>query len=474
MAEDYKMLIGGEYVDAKEKFTVSDKHSGEAIGEFPIADEKIYSSAVETAQKGLEELSALPAHRRALILEKISETVESRKEEFTRILCQETGKPHKFASGEVSRAVQTFKFASEVAKSIHGETVPLDAAVGSENRVGFYYREPCGIVGAITPFNYPLNLAAHKLAPSFAAGCSVVLKPASFTPLSSLRLAEVALEAGLPEKAINIIYGPGGTVGEWLSKDERLAAVTFTGSPPVGRRIKELSGVKRVILELGSNSAAIVEPDADLEFAIPRLVTGSFAYSGQVCISVQRIYLQEKIFESFLERFVEKTRKLKIGPPEEETTDIGPMISEGEAKRVQSWIEEAVSAGAKVVTGGKREGVIYHPTVLTEVKPDMKVMSKEVFGPVVCVTPYDSFEDALRMVNDSTYGLQAGVFTRDVNKAFKAIRTLKVGGVIINDYPTYRADNMPYGGVKESGLGREGLKFAVEELTDIKMVVFNL
>jgi len=474
MAEDYKMLIGGEYVDAKEKFTVSDKHSGEAIGEFPIADEKIYSSAVETAQKGLEELSALPAHRRALILEKISETVESRKEEFTRILCQETGKPHKFASGEVSRAVQTFKFASEVAKSIHGETVPLDAAVGSENRVGFYYREPCGIVGAITPFNYPLNLAAHKLAPSFAAGCSVVLKPASFTPLSSLRLAEVALEAGLPEKAVNVIYGPGDTVGEWLSKDERLAAVTFTGSPPVGRRIKELSGLKRVILELGSNSAAIVEPDADLEFAVPRLVTGSFAYSGQVCISVQRIYLQKKIFESFLERFIDKTRKLKIGPPRDEATDIGPMISEGEAKRVQSWIEEAVSGGAKVVTGGKREGVIYHPTVLTEAKPDMKVMSKEVFGPVVCITPYDSFEDALRMVNDSTYGLQAGVFTRDVNKAFKAIKTLKVGGVIINDYPTYRADNMPYGGVKESGLGREGLKFAVEELTDIKMVVFNL
>jgi acyl-CoA reductase-like NAD-dependent aldehyde dehydrogenase len=474
MAEDYKMLIGGEYVDAKEKFTVSDKHSGEAIGEFPIADEKIYSSAVETAQKGLEELSALPAHRRALILEKISQTIESRKEEFTRILCQETGKPHKFASGEVSRAVQTFKFASEVAKSIHGETVPLDAAVGSENRVGFYYREPCGIVGAITPFNYPLNLAAHKLAPSFAAGCSVVLKPASFTPLSSLRLAEVALEAGLPEKAVNLIYGPGGTVGEWLSKDERLAAVTFTGSPPVGRRIKELSGLKRVVLELGSNSAAIVEPDADLEFAVPRLVTGSFAYSGQVCISVQRIYLQKKIFESFLEGFIDKTRKLKIGPPRDETTDIGPMISEGEAKRVQSWIEEAVSGGAKVVTGGKREGVVCHPTVLTEAKPDMKVSSKEVFGPVVCVTPYDSFEEALRMVNDSTYGLQAGVFTRDVNKAFRAVKALKVGGVIINDYPTYRADNMPYGGVKESGLGREGLKFAVEELTDIKMVVFNL
>jgi acyl-CoA reductase-like NAD-dependent aldehyde dehydrogenase len=287
-------------------------------------------------------------------------------------------------------------------------------------------------------------------------------------------LAEVALEAGLPKNAINLIYGPGGTVGEWLSKDERLAAVTFTGSPPVGRRIKELSGLKRVVLELGSNSAAIVEPDADLEFAVPRLVTGSFAYSGQVCISVQRIYLQKEIFESFLERFIDKTRELKIGPPRDETTDIGPMISEGEAKRVQSWIEEAVSGGAKVVTGGKREGAVHYPTVLTEAKPDMKVSSKEVFGPVVCVTPYDSFEEALRMVNDSIYGLQTGVFTRDVNKAFRAIKTLKVGGVIINDYPTYRADNMPYGGVKESGLGREGLKFAVEELTDIKMVVFNL
>lgn len=474
MAQEYKMLIGGKYVDAEKRFSVTDKYSGEVIGEFPVADEWVYESAIETAQRGLEELSALPAHRRALILQKISETLQERKEEFTGVLCQEAGKPYKYASVEVSRAIETFKFASEVAKSIHGETVPLDAATGSENRMGFYLREPCGIVGAITPFNYPLNLVAHKLAPSFAAGCSVVLKPASFAPLLSLRLAEVALEAGLPEKAINVIYGPGSTVGEWLSKDERLAAVTFTGSPPVGRRIKELSGLKRVILELGSNSAAIVEPDADLEFAIPRLVTGSFAYSGQVCISVQRIYLQKEIFESFLERFVEKTRKLKIGPPEDEATDIGPMISEGEAKRVQSWIEEAVSGDAKVVTGGKREGVIYHPTVLTEVKPDMKVVNKEVFGPVVCITPYDSFEDALQMVNDSTYGLQAGVFTRDVNKAFKAIKTLKVGGVIINDYPTYRADNMPYGGVKESGLGREGLKFAVEELTDIKMVVFNL
>lgn len=474
MTQEYKMLIGGEYVDAKEKFTVTDKHSGEAIGEFPIADEKIYRSAVETAQKGLEELSALPAHRRALILQRISETVDARRDEFATTLCQEAGKPHRYSAVEVARAVETFKFASEVAKSIHGETIPLNAATGSENRFGFYFREPCGIVGAITPFNYPLNLVAHKVAPSIAAGCSIVLKPASFTPISSLKLAEVALECGLPKNAMNVIYGPGSTVGEWLSKDERLAAVTFTGSPPVGRRIKELSGLKRVILELGSNSAAIVEPDANLDFAIPRLVGGSFAYSGQVCISVQRIYVRREIFDRFLKEFVSKTEQLKIGPPEDENTDIGPMISEAEAKRVESWVAEAVSAGAKVTTGGKREGIIYPPTVLTEVKPDMKVVCKEIFAPVVSIIPYDGFEEALRRVNDSVYGLQAGVFTSDIGKAFEAIRGIKVGGVIINDYPTYRADNMPYGGVKQSGLGREGLKFTVEELTDIKMVVFNL
>jgi acyl-CoA reductase-like NAD-dependent aldehyde dehydrogenase len=474
MAQEFKLLIGGEWVTASQKIPVLNKYSQETIGFVPICDKENYERAVISAQKGFEIISNLPAYRRSEILQRTSEILNEQKREIAQIICQEAGKAYKHSLLEVERSVQTFKFASEEAKNIHGETVPMDSAVGSEKRIGFYLRFPVGIIGAISPFNFPLNLVAHKVAPAIAAGCSVILKPASFTPLTSLKLGEIMLEAGLPKGALNVIVGSGGTVGEWMVEDERLAMITFTGSPPIGREIKSRSGLKKVTLELGSNSAVIIDEEADLNLALPRCVMGAFAYSGQICISVQRICIHQRIYDKFLKLFIEATKKLKIGDPLDPETDIGPMISEGEAKRCENWVDEAVKEGAKVLIGGKREGVIYHPTIIADVKPQMKVMAQEVFAPVVCVVPFDNFDNAIEMVNDSIYGLQAGIFTKDVDKAFQAVKKIKVGGVIINDVPTYRADQMPYGGVKESGIGREGLKFAIEEMTDIKMVVFNL
>ena len=474
MSRVYKTLIGGKWREGKNFLPVTNKYTHEPIGLVPQTDQETFQEAIRSAQDGFYLISNLPAYERAKILEKTSEKIEQEKDEITRIIAQEAGKAWKHAKAEVERSVQTFKFASEEAKSIHGETVPMDASVGGEKRIGFYLRFPVGIVGAISPFNFPLNLVAHKVAPAIAAGCSVILKPASTTPLTSLKLGEIMTEAGLPDGALNVVIGSGGTVGNWLVTDPRVAMITFTGSPPVGRNIKEKSGLKKVTLELGSNSACIVDESADLDLAIPRCIMGSFAYAGQICISIQRIYIHQKIFDEFTQRFLENTKKLKLGDPLDPNIDVGPMITEEDAKRTAEWVNEAILGGAKILIGGKREGNFYHPTVLTNVKPEMKVMAQEIFAPVVCFVPFDDFSDAVRMADDSIYGLQAGVFTSDIEKAFQAIKGIRIGGVIINDVPTYRADQMPYGGVKESGIGREGLKFAIEEMTDIKMVVFNL
>jgi acyl-CoA reductase-like NAD-dependent aldehyde dehydrogenase len=474
MSEIHKTLIGGKWKEGKDLLKVTNKYTGEVIGAVPLADRKTFEEAMQSAQRGFSLISAMPAYERSRILEKTSRKIEQQADEITRIIAVEAGKAWKHAAAEVARAVQTFKFASEEAKSIRGETVPMDASIGGEKRIGFYLRFPVGVVGAISPFNFPLNLVAHKVAPAIAAGCSVVLKPASTTPLTSLKLGQIMMEAGLPDGALNIVVGSGSTVGNWLVTDERVAMITFTGSPPVGREIKAKSGLKKVTLELGSNSACIIDESADLKLAVPRCIVGSFAYAGQVCISVQRIYVHRKIQEEFTRKFVDATQNLKLGDPLDPDTDVGPMITEQDARRTESWVNEAVSGGAKILIGGKREKNFYHPTVLTDVKPDMKVMALEVFAPVVCLVPFDDFSDAVRMVDDSIYGLQAGVYTSDIENAFEAVKGIKVGGVIVNDVPTYRADQMPYGGVKESGIGREGLKFAVEEMTEIKMVVFNL
>jgi acyl-CoA reductase-like NAD-dependent aldehyde dehydrogenase len=474
MSRAYQALIGGKWRDGKQLLQVTNKYTGQVMGSVPVANKDLFEEAVIAAQQGFSGISRLPAYKRAKILQTTCESIEKNKGEISQIVAAEAGKALKHAQAEVERAVETFKFASEQAKSIHGETVPMDACPGGERRMGFFLRFPVGIIGAISPFNFPLNLVAHKVAPAVAAGCSVILKPASTTPLTALELGRIMMEAGLPDGALNVIVGPGSTVGNWLVADERISMITFTGSPPVGREIKARSGLKKVTLELGSNSACIIDQSADLEAAVPRCITGSFAYAGQICISVQRIYVHQKVWDQFVERFLQGTRRLKLGDPLDPETDVGPMITEQDAKRTESWVSEAVEGGAEILVGGKRDKNFYHPAVLTKVKPDMKVMALEIFAPVVSLVPFDDFSDAVRMVDDSIYGLQAGVFTSNIENAFQAIKGIKVGGVIVNDVPTYRADQMPYGGVKESGIGREGLKFAVEEMTDLKMVVFNL
>ncbi|MGB2980463.1 MAG: aldehyde dehydrogenase family protein, partial [Candidatus Zixiibacteriota bacterium] len=345
MSRVYKTLVGGKWKEGKKLLEVTNKYSGEAIGSVPVTDKQTFEEAVRSAQDGFALISGMPAYERSKILERTSQKIEEKKDEITRIIAMEAGKAWKHAKGEVERSVQTFKFASEEAKSIHGETVPMDAAVGGEKRIGFYLRFPVGIIGAISPFNFPLNLVAHKVAPAVAAGCSVILKPASTTPLTSLKLGEIMMEAGLPDGALNIIVGPGSTVGNWLVTDPRVSMVTFTGSPPVGKDIKQKSGLKKMTLELGANSACIIDQSADLDSAVPRCIVGSFAYAGQVCISVQRIYIHERLFDEFTQRFLKETEKLKLGDPLDPETDVGPMITEGDAVRTESWVKEAVSGG---------------------------------------------------------------------------------------------------------------------------------
>lgn len=468
-----KMLVRGEWVESNKYFELINPYDGQLIAEIPLASGEDVTKAVDSALEGFKEISGVPPHRRADILLKVSSLLIDRKEQIAHTISAESGKPLKYSIGEVDRAAETFRFASEEAKRIHGETIPMGASKGSENRLAFYERFPLGVIGAITPFNFPINLVAHKVAPAIAAGNAIVLKPAEQTPLTALLLGEILLEAGLPPQAIQIVTGDGVT-GAALVNDDRLKMLTFTGSPPVGKEIKAKAGMKKVTLELGSNSGVIIEPDADIDAAVTRSVMGAFANSGQVCISLQRIYLHKEVYEIFKTKFVEKVRGLKKGDPLHGETDIGPLIDRDAADRTGRWVDEAVKEGASVLVGGKGKGAVFEPTVLENVTPEMQVVCGEVFAPIVSLIPYDDFDEALGMVNDSIYGLQAGVYTKDINKAFKAFRELEVGGVIINDVPTYRADHMPYGGVKESGLGREGLKYAVEEMTELKTLVFNL
>ncbi|MBE9503774.1 MAG: aldehyde dehydrogenase family protein [Proteobacteria bacterium] len=468
-----KMLIGGQWTDGSEYFPLINPYNDEVVTEVPLASEEEVEKAVTSALRGFKEISALPSHKRADILLNVSYALIENKENITHTIVKESGKPLKYATGEVGRAAETFRFASEETKRIHGETIPMGASKGSENRMAFYERFPMGIIGAITPFNFPINLVAHKVAPAIAAGNAIVLKPAEQTPLTALKLGKILIHAGLPPEAINIVTGDG-TTGAALVRDERLQMITFTGSPPVGREIKARAGMKKVTLELGSNSGVIIEPDADIDAAVDRSVMGAFANSGQVCISLQRIYLHREIYNSFRDRFVEKVRALKCGDPMSPETDIGPLIDKDAVKKTGEWLKEAVREGARILCGGKGENGFFEPTVLDNTSRDMKVICGEVFAPVVSLIPYDSFDEALGEVNDSIYGLQAGVYTNDINKAFNAFKTLDVGGVIINDVPTYRADHMPYGGVKESGTGREGLRYAIEEMTELKTMIFNL
>ena len=453
---------------------VTDKFTGLEIGRLPVAGAAEVDAAVGRAQAAYPSWSTTPAHRRAAILSRAAALIEERGERFTETIAREAGKAWKHAANEVARSVETFTFASEEAKRLHGETVPMDASVFGDNRIGFYLRAPLGVVSAITPFNFPLNLVAHKVAPALAAGNTLVLKPAEETPLTAVLMADCLREAGLPEGVLELVHGDGPVTGEALVRHPGPAKVSFTGSPPVGAHILQHAGLKRVTLELGNNSGTIVEPDANLDAAVPRCVMSAFANAGQVCISLQRLYVHEAIAAAFVERFLQETRALKVGNPLDRDCDVGPMVSEEAAERASQWVDEAVAEGAALLEGGRREGRLVWPTVLTNTRPDMKVMCREAFAPLVSVVVYTDFDDALRMLGDSPYGLQAGIYTQDLRKAFRAVAALDVGGVLVNDTSIFRVDHMPYGGNRMSGIGREGVRFAVEEMTNVKFVCFNL
>ncbi len=442
------------------------------IASVPIFDADQVQATIARATAAAQVIARLPTHERGGILNRAAQLITDNADSLTRLMVRESGKPLKYARNEVARTVETFTFAADEARRLHGETIPMDAARNGIGRIGYYVREPVGVVAAITPFNFPLNLAAHKVAPAIAAGCAMVLKPSPLTPPTALRLGDILEEAGLPPGVLEIVLG-GADVGHWLITDPRIAMISFSGSHEVAQQITQVAGLRQVMLELGGNAATILEQDADLDQAVERTIFGSFAYSGQTCMSVQRIYVQRSVFDQFRHAFLDATAELILGNPLNETTDVGPVINDVTADRVIDWVNHAIGEGAWLLAGGEREGRIIAPMVLGNVDEDMKVMRDEIFGPVVSLIPYDTFDEALNLVNNSPFGLQAGVYTRDLDKALRAVHCLHVGGVIINDVPSYRVDQMPYGGVKQSGIGREGPRFAVEAMTTLKMVVIN-
>ncbi|MCZ2126276.1 MAG: aldehyde dehydrogenase family protein [Anaerolineales bacterium] len=470
---DYKLLIDGQWVSGGTILEVKNKYNGKIIGTLPAASSEMLDAAIAAAERAEDAMAEMPAHKRADILLKTAALIRERADDLAKTIAAEAGKALKFARAEVDRAQSTFTIAAEEAKRMGGEVFPLDAVPSGEGYFGFWTRRPVGVIAAISPFNFPLNLVAHKVAPALAAGNTLVLKPATTTPLAAVKLCEILMEAGLPKGAINLVAGSGATVGEWLITDPRVDKITFTGSPPVGAHILAVAGIKKVTLELGNTSPVVVAPDADLDFVAKRCAVGAFYNSGQVCISVQRIYSEKNVFEPFAEKFVQATEALVVGDPLDERVDVGPMIDSKEVDRIEGWVNEAQGSGAKVLTGGKRDGTVYYPTVLTSVEADMKVVAEETFAPVASVIQSDDFESALQQANDSKFGLQVGVFTNDVNRVFRAVKKLNFGGVIVNDTPNFRADHMPYGGNRQSGLGREGVKFAMEDMTNIQMVAIR-
>ncbi|EDP76661.1 aldehyde dehydrogenase family protein [Hydrogenivirga sp. 128-5-R1-1] len=471
-----KMLVGGEWKDSPQKIEVVYPYTGEVIGRVPQGTEEDVYTAIERAKEGFKELSSMTAHQRYQILMKSADLLEERAEEFAKTLVYEVGKTIKEARTEVARAIQTLIFSAEEAKRINGETFPIDAHPNGVGKVGFYVRVPVGIVSAITPFNFPLNLSMHKVAPAIACGNAVILKPSERTPLTPIMLAEVLLEAGLPPKALSVIPGYGD-VGKAMTTHPDVRVVSFTGSKKVGELITRQVGIKKVVLELGSNSAIVVHKDGDLDKAVQRAVMGGYAIAGQVCISVQRVFVHEEIFDEFTKKLKDHVKTLRVGDPMDENTDVGPMITQGDVLRVKEWIDEAVEKGARLETGGvsvSEKTALFEPTVVSLVSPETKLFKEEAFAPVVIVDPYREVEEAIKMVNDSEYGLQLGVFTNDIKVAWKFIKEAEVGGVLINEGPTFRVDHQPYGGFKNSGIGREGPKFAVEDYTEIKTVIFDL
>ncbi len=467
------MYIGGEWLSTPDRQIVELPYDGSEVATVFRATAAEVERAVAAARTAAPLMREMSRDERAAILRRACDKMLAARDEFALAVSNECGKPIREARTEVDRAAQTLLFASEEAHRLQGEVVPMDAAPAGKGRWGMTVREPLGVIAAITPFNFPLNLSTHKIGPAIAAGNTIVHKPASATPLSALLLARIFAECGLPAGALNVVTGPGGLIGDMLVTHKDVAMVTFTGSAEVGERIRRMAGMKRVTLELGGNAAVIIDEDADLDAAVPRSVVGAFAHSGQVCISVQRVFAHRKIRSAYVDRLVEATRKLRIGHPHDASTDISSLITVGEAERVESWIGEARQAGAKLLTGGARRRATVEPAILTDAPASLRVCCREVFGPTVVVNEYESLDDAIDRVNDSDYGLQAGIYTRDMEKAFRAARRIHTGGVHIGEVPAYRVDQMPYGGVKLSGMGREGPRYAIEEMTEVKLVTWK-
>jgi len=472
MSRDFKMLIAGQWRTSKQVLEVKSPFDGSLVARTFLADKGQIEEAIASSDAIFPELRKLPAYRRYEIISKVAEGIREREKELASTIALEAGKPVKDARGEVRRAVTTFQLAADEAKRLGGEVMPLDVSPGSEGRFGIVRRFPVGPVFGIAPFNFPLNLVAHKVAPAMAAGNPMLLKPSPKTPITALMLGEIVTQAGWPVGGLNIINCTNeDTLAIW--QDQRIKKLSFTGSAKVGWMLKAHAGTRKVTLELGGNAGVIVHNDADIGFAARRCTVGAFSNAGQVCISVQRIYVERSVFDAFRDEYLANCRKIKSGDPLDEATELGPMIEEEAAKRTEEWVREAVSDGAKALLGGTRKGSFMEPTVLTNTKPSMRVCGEEVFAPIVTLEPYDDFEEALKEVNRGLYGLQAGVFTNDMSRVLRAYEALEVGGVIINDIPTYRVDNMPYGGVKMSGFGREGLKYAIEEMTEPRLLVLG-
>jgi glyceraldehyde-3-phosphate dehydrogenase (NADP+) len=472
MVRKHDYLIGRDWKKGSRTMPVINPYTQEVIAEVCMADTAAILQALEAAEYAFKTTRNQPAFIRSKICEQVSQGIQSRFDEFARTMAMESGKPLVFARAEVTRSISTFKIAAEEALRPHGEVLTLDISEAARGKSGITTRFPIGPIAGISPFNFPLNLVVHKVAPALATGNPIVLKPSSTTPLTALMLAEVILQSDAVEGSISILPCSGKDAGPMV-EDDRFKMISFTGSPEVGWDIKSRAGKKRVTLELGGNAAAIIEPDADLDFAAGQVSFGAFAYSGQVCISVQRAYVHESVFDPFIKKLLAAVSNLKSGDPMDESVNFGPMIDIQNAERIESWVEEAKGSGAKVLIGGPRKESYYPPTVLTGVDPKAKVSCNEAFGPILVVEPYSDFDRCLEQVNDSEFGLQAGLFTHHMDNSLKAFNRLEVGGLILNDVPTFRVDNMPYGGIKNSGFGREGIRYSIEEMTELKLLVFN-
>ncbi|MCH8988977.1 MAG: aldehyde dehydrogenase family protein [Chloroflexi bacterium] len=468
-----KMYINGEWVDRAETTPVVNPFDKSVIDTVPRGTAADVELAIGSAVRGAKAMAKLTSYERYAILHRAAELMGQRAEELGRTITLEEGKVITEGRGEVQRAIQTITISSEEAKRLHGETVPLDAAPGNVNEFGFTIRVPVGVVAAISPFNFPLNLVCHKVGPALAAGNSVVLKPAGDTPLSALKLVEILLEAGLPQDAIQCVTGPGSEIGDALTGDPRVRKITFTGSMEVGDRICRNAGIKKVTMELGSNSPLIVMSDADIEKVAAATVSGSFSNAGQVCISTQRVFADRRIYADFLDALIAPTEAFTTGNPMDESMRMGPMIRESDAARVGQWIGEAVDQGARIVAGGDWEGTLHSPTIVADATADMRISREELFGPAVAVSAFEDIDEAINMANDSRFGLSAGIFTQNIDWAMRFAKEVESGNLHINSSPQWRADLMPYGGLKDSGMGKEGPAYAVQEMTELKMVVFH-